>query len=58
VLPYDYEFIRNFGEYAGRTEKKAVHTQTDNPPSVKLNPLAAGYQTSFKKGEIAYVLMI
>ena len=30
----------------------------DCPPSLELNPLAAGDQTPFEKGETAYVLMI
>ena len=34
--------------------KRAVHTQTDSPPSLELNPLAAGFQTPTEKGDIAY----
>jgi len=34
--------------------EKAVHTQIDNQPSCELNPLAAGFQTSCKKGDTAY----
>jgi len=53
--------------------KKAVHThyqlfqtegleissfRPDSYPSLELNPLAAGYQTLFKKGELPIVLMV
>jgi hypothetical protein len=37
-------------------KKRAVHTQADSPPSLELNPLAAGFQTSFEKGDTAYCL--
>jgi hypothetical protein len=36
--------------------EKAAHTQTDSLPPSELNPLAAGIQTSFTKGEPAYCL--
>jgi hypothetical protein len=39
-------------------KENAVHTQTDSYSSHELNPLAAGFQTPFQKGDTAYVLMV
>jgi hypothetical protein len=30
----------------------------DSPPSIELNPLAAGDQTPFEKGELPIVMMV